>query len=186
MQSFNDFKFESIVFNESNPINEGLFDKLASMFSKVSVMFKDQVKAKKSIDAAVTQAGTKGAKFTPKMVKVNDTYMVSMGDGKVPANDFSIAFTKVADMPDGSGLFQISATTSPAMLKGLVGTSAIEDLAKNNVMAIIAATGFEKGKIATMRIVKNVMPGGKDYVTKSLVVGAVPASAVQAVLSKQK
>ena len=59
------------------------------------------------------------------------------------------------------------------MLKGLVGTTNMIDLAKNNVMAIIAPSGFEKGKLATMRILKNVMPGGKDYVTKSLVVATV-------------
>ena len=178
MQTYNDFK--------SSSVNEALFAKLTSMFSKVTMLFKDPIKAKKSIDAAVISAGSKGGKFLPKSVKINETYMVAMGDGKNPANDFSIAFTKLADLPDGSGLFQISATTSSAMTKGLVGTDKIADLAKNSVMALISSVGFEKGKIATMIILKNIMPGGKEYVTKSFVVGAVPATVVQAVLSKQK
>lgn len=177
-KTYNDFK---------GRLNEGLFDKLTAFYSAVATMFKDPMKAKKSIDAAVTEAGTTAAKFTPKMAKVNETFMVSMGDGKDPSMDFSIAFTKLADLPDGgSGLFQITGTTNMAMLKGLVGSENMLDLGKNNVMAIIATSGFEKGKVATMRIVKNILPGGKDYVTSSLVVGAVNATTVQEILSKQK
>lgn len=168
-------------------LNEGLFDKLTSFFTAVATMFKDPIKTKKAVDAAVTEAATTGEKFTPKMAKVNETYMVSMGDGKDPGMDFSVAFTKLADLPDGgSGLFAITGTTNMAMLKGLVGSENVLDLGKNNVMAIIAPSGFQKGKVATMRIVKNIMPGGKDYVTSSLVVGAVNSTVVQPILTKQK
>lgn len=174
---------ESITFEE--PVNEGLFDKLASMFSKVTSYFKEPDKLKKGVDATLTQEGDKAKKFIPKAVKANETYMVVMGDGKNSAADFSIAFTKLADLPDGSGLFQISGTTSTEMLKALTGTENVEDLAKNNVMAMISANGFEKGKVATMRLLKNITPG-KDYVTKSLVQGAVSGLAVEKTMTKIK
>jgi endonuclease III-like uncharacterized protein len=92
----------------------------------------------------------------------------------------------MADLPDGSGIFQISGTTSPEMLKALAGSDKIEDLSKNSVMAIIAPAGFEKGKPATMRLLKNIVPGGKDYVTKSVMVGAVSEIEVEKTLAKVK
>jgi hypothetical protein len=112
--------------------------------------------------------------------------MVVMGDGKNSALDFNIAFTKVADLPDGSGLFQIAGTTSKEMLQALVKSDKIEELAKNSVMAMIAPAGFEKGKIATMKLLKNVLPAGKDYVTKALVQGTVPKTEVDKTLLKIK
>jgi hypothetical protein len=110
---------------------------------------------------------------------------VIMGDGKNSATDFSIGFSKLADLPDGSGLFQITGTTSPEMLKALTGTDKNEDLTKENVMALISPNGFEKGKVATMRLLKNITPG-KDYVTKSLVLGAVPVLDVEKKLTNLK
>jgi hypothetical protein len=181
MITFNDF-----IFNKATPLNEGLFDKLTSMFVKIAAMFKDPMKIKKSVDAAVTEAGIKGANFIPKNVKVNETYILSMGDGKNPINDFSIALTKLAELPDKSNLFQISATTSQEMIKSLTGSPDLNDLARNNIMAIISSNGFERGKPTTMRIVKNILPNGKDYTTKSLLLGAVPSTAVQTLLLKQK
>jgi len=188
LKSFDNFIEEKEVslFTMGEAVNEGLFDKLSSMFAKFPTLFKDKEKLTKSVEATVTEAGDTGKKFIPKSVKENETYIVVMGDGKSAATDFSIAFTKLADLPDGSGLFQISGTTSPEMLKALVGSDKIEDLAKNNVMAMISPTGLEKGKVATMRILKNVMPGGKDYVTKSVMVGAVPQTAVDKTLAKVK
>jgi hypothetical protein len=166
-------------------INEGLFDKLSTLFTKVTNFFSEPDKLRKGVDAALTDAGDKAKKFTPKIAKTSETYMVVMGDGKNSAADFSIAFSKLADLPDGSGLFQIAGTTSNEMLKALTGTEINEDLAKNNVMAIISPNGFEKGKVATMRLLKNITPG-KDYVTKSLVQGAVPALEVEKKLANLK
>lgn len=100
--------------------------------------------------------------------------MVVLGNGKEAATDFSIAFTKLADMADGSGLFQITGTTSPEMLKALVGTDKVEDLALNSVMALVSSTSFTTGKPATIKLIKNMLPGGKDYLTKALFMGAVP------------
>ena len=167
-------------------VNEGLFDKLGSMFSKFTDLFKKPEDLNKSIQAAVTEAGDKAKKFFPKPVKINDTIMITMSDGKDNTLDFSIAFTKLCDLPDGSGLFQITGTTSPTMLKALTGSDKEGDLTKNTVMAMISSQGFQKGEPATMKILKNVFPNGQDYITKSLFTGAVPDSDVEKILAKSK
>jgi hypothetical protein len=172
-------KFET--FNEDNSfetmgeaVNEGLFDKLKSLYSKVTNLFKDKEKLTKAVQATVTDAGDKAKTFSPKQVKVGVTTMIVLGNGKEAATDFSIAFTKLADMADGSGLFQITGTTSPEMLKALVGTDKVEDLALNSVMALVSSTSFTSGKPATIKLIKNMLPGGKDYLTKALFMGAAP------------
>ena len=169
-----------------SPVNEGLFDKLGSMFSKLTELFKNPEKLIKSVQASVTEAGDKAKKFLPKPVKINDTVLITMGDGKNSALDFSIAFTKICDLPDGSGLFQITGTTSPTMLKALAGSNKEEDLTKNTVMAMISPQGFQKGEPATMKLLKNVLPNGQDYITKSLFTGAVPDADVEKMLVKVK
>jgi hypothetical protein len=92
--------------------------------------------------------------------------------------------TKLADLPDGSGLFQITGSSSPQMIKALSGSDKIEELAKNSVMAMISPMGLEKGKVATMKLLKNILPGGKDYITKTFVQGVVPMTAVEANMKK--
>jgi hypothetical protein len=184
-------KFET--FNESatletmgSPINEGMFDKLMSMFSRITNLFADKEKLTKSVEATMTEAGDKAKIFSPKSIKNGDTTMVVLGDGKTSSTDFSVAFTKLADMPDGSGLFQISGTTSEEMLKALTGTGKEEDLSKNSVMAILSGTSFVKGKPASMKLIKNMIPGGKDYLTKTVFVGAVSDAEVEKTLAKVK
>lgn len=183
MKTYNEFKQDnSSVFIESE-INEGLFDKLSNMFSKITGMFKDKAKLAKGVDVAMQTAGKKSETFLPKTIKNGETYLVTMGDPKVPAKNFTISFTKLADLPDGtSSLFSITGSTSPEMLKALIGSDKVEDLGKNNVMAIIPISGFIKGKVATMRIVKNIIPGGKDYVTKAFVIGSVSGLSVEKAL----
>jgi hypothetical protein len=181
------------AFNEDNSfesmgeaINEGLFDKLKTLYSKITNLFKDKEKLTKAVQATVTDAGDKAKTFSPKQVKVGATTMVVLGDGKASATDFSIAFTKLADMADGSGLFQITGTTSPEMLKALTGTDKEEDLALNSIMALVSATSFIKGKPATIKLLKNMLPGGKDYLTKALFMGAVPGLEIEKKLTTIK
>jgi len=175
---------EANVFTLGKTINESLFDKLTSMFTKLGNLFKDPGKIEKAVEATVIEAGDKAKKLIPKDIKPNETVMVVMGDGKNSDNDFSTAFTKLAELPDGSSLFQISGTSSPEMLKALAGSDKQEDLSEKSVMAIISNNGLEKGRPATMKLLKNVIPDGKDYVTNSLVMGAVPEVEVQKTLSK--
>jgi hypothetical protein len=175
------------LYEMGEAVNEGLFDKLTSIFSKFAGIFKDQAKLQKSVESTVTQSGAQSKNFDPKAYKVNQTAMVVMGSPQAETGgDFTIAFTKMADMPDGSGLFQITGTTSPVMLKALVGTEKNEDLAKNSVMALIPSAGFVFKKPATMRILKNIIPGGKDYVTKTVLVGSASSTEVEKTLQKMK
>jgi hypothetical protein len=171
---------------DGDTLNEGLFDKLTAMFSKFTTLFKDKEKLKKATTTAMTEAGPKAAKFIPKATKPNESVMLVLGDGKNSALDFNVALTKLADLPDGSSLFQVSGSSSPEMIKALAGSDKVEDLAKNSVMAMVAANGFEKGRPATMKLVKNIIPGGKDYVTKMLVQGVVPSLAVETTIKKMK
>ena len=177
-----------ITFDEfkNNRVDEGLFDKLTGMFSKVTSLFKDPQKMQSSVDTTMDQLGDKTKKFAPKQAKVNESYIVQMGDPTKPETKFTMALTKLADLPDGSGLFQITGTTSKEMMKALVNSENVEDLTKNSVMAMISANGFEKGKTATMKLLNNVIPGGKDYITKTMVTGVVPSTAVQVNAAKTK
>ena len=184
VKNFESFSTPDSLDSMGTPVNEGAFDKLMSMFSRITNLFKDKEKLTKSVESTMTQAGDKAKIFSPKSIKNGDTTMVVLGDGKTSATDFSVAFTKLADMPDGSGLFQISGTTSEEMLKALTGTGKEEDLSKNSVMAILSGTSFVKGKPAVMKLVKNMIPGGKDYLTKTVFVGAVSDVEVEKTLAK--
>jgi hypothetical protein len=179
--------FDEFKNGQNDPMNEGLFDKLGAMFSKITGLFKDPAKLDKGIESTMDQLGEgKTKKFIPNQAKTSESFIVQMGDPKKPETKYSMSLTKLADLPDGSGLFQITGTTSKEMLKSLAGTDKIEDLAKNNVMVMIAAGGLEKGKMATMKLLKNVIPGGKDYVTKVPVIGTVPGKDLEANIAKVK
>jgi hypothetical protein len=190
LKTFENFEVKDIqpinetLLESGEAVNEGLFDKLTSMFSKFIPLFKDAEKLKKATTTTITQAGPKALKLIPKAYKPNESIMLVLGDGKNSALDFNISMTKLADLPDGSGLFQITGASSPQMIKALAGTDKIEDLSKNSVMAMISPMGLEKGKIATMKLLKNILPGGKDYVTKTFVQGVVPMIAVEANIKK--
>lgn len=186
VKNFESFNKPSSLDSMGTSVNEGMFDKLTSLFSRITNLFVDKEKLTKSVEATMTEAGDKAKIFSPKAIKNGDTTMVVLGDGKAASTDFSVAFTKLADMPDGSGLFQISGTTSDEMLKALTGTGVEEDLSKNSVMAILSGTSFVKGKPATMKLIKNMIPGGKDYLTKMVFVGAVSDAEVEKTLSKVK
>ena len=176
---------EHSLLEAGNAVNEGLFDRLLSSFQRITNLFsKDPEKLKKSTQAAVTETGM--TKFDPKAFKVNDTVMITMGDGKTSALDLSMALTKLADLADGSGLFQMVGTTSLPMLKGLVPSGKVEDLTKDSVMVMIAPAGFEKGKPMTMKLLKNILPDGKDYITKDLFTGAATDAAVEKIMTKVK
>ena len=190
LKTFENFEVKDIqpineaLLESGEAVNEGLFDKLTSMFSKFIPMFKETEKLKKATTTTVTQAGSKALKLIPKAYKPNESIMLVLGDGKNSSLDFNISMTKLADLPDGSGLFQITGSSSPQMIKALSGSDKIEELAKNSVMAMISPMGLEKGKVATMKLLKNILPGGKDYITKTFVQGVVPMTAVEANMKK--
>jgi hypothetical protein len=185
MKTFYEFRVSEFIV-ESEELNEGFFDKIFSVFGKLGALFKNPDALRKSVETAVTSAGDKSDKFIPKTVKAGETVMIMMGDGKNSAMDFAFSFTKLADLQDGSGIFQLSGSSNPVMLKALVGTDKVEELSKNPVLAMVAPTGMEKGKPVTMKLFKNMLPGGKDYVTKTLMMGATTATEVEKVMAKNK
>lgn len=178
--------FENFEEEEHQEINEGLFDKLFSWMTKIGAMFKNPQTIQKSVEATIVSAG-QGAmqNFDPKTVGVKETYFIMMGDGKDSKTNFSMSLTKLADLDD-SGLFQITGTTNPEMLKSLTGSNAIEDLTKNNIMAIVSKQSFIKGKPITIKILKNIMPNGKDYVSNFLVTGIASGVQVEKTFAKNK
>lgn len=185
MKTFYEFRVSDFII-EREELNEGFFDKLFSAFSRIGNLFKDNDSLRKSVETAVTTAGDEAKKFIPKSAKAGETVMIMMGDGKNSAMDFAISFTKLADLQDGSGIFQISGSSNPVMLKALVGTDKVQELSKNPVLAMVDSTGMEKGKPVTMKLFKNMLPGGKDYVTKTLMMGATTATEVEKVMAKSR
>ena len=168
-------------------MNEGLFDQLFSWMGKIGQMFSNPEKVESSVEAAVTDMGDTAMKsLTPKKVAIKETYFVMMGDGKSTKTNFSLSMTKMADLPDGSGLFQITGTTNEDMLKSLTGTNVMDDLVKNNIMAIVSVSSVTKGKPITVKLLKNVMPKGKDYVSRFIVTGIAPGTSVEKTLNKNK
>lgn len=170
----------------SEPLDEGAFDKLANLYDKYLTSYKDETKLLKSLQAKVTEDGTKATKFLPKPLKVGDTVTFLMGDLKNPLGDYGMTLSKIADLPDGSTLFQIVGTTSEAMRKALVNSTLNEDFTKKTVMAIVPAAGYVKGKPATMKLLKNIFPDGKDYVTGSMFQGFSSQTNVETLLQKSK
>ena len=178
-QTFNEFKEESI--------NEGLFDKLLSWMNSIANLFNNPETVQQSVQAAITDAGDASPKaFDPKAAAQKSTYFIMMGDSKDANTNFSISLTKLADLPDGSGLFQFTGTTNTQMLKDLTGTGKITDLMTNDIMAIISPQSISVSKPADIKILKNIMPQGKDYISKYTVIGIAPGEAVTKTINKNK
>lgn len=172
-------------YHEGNIINESIFDKMFSWMNKIGQMYKDPTVIQKAVESVITTAGDKSLKtFVPKTVAVKETYFIMLGDIKNPATNFSMSLTKLADLQDDTGLFQISGTTNVEMLKALTGTNAIEDLLKENILAIVSNVSLVKGKPITMKILKNILPQGKDYVSKFNVTGIASGIEVEKIFNK--
>jgi len=169
---FDDFLIESYI-----PINEGLFDVIKNMVSKIVGLFTDPVVLNTKIESAVARLGVKAENNPAKMVRVGTTILVKLQSPSDETLKMVLSFTKISDLPDGSGLFQITGTDSPAFLKSMT----IKDNTQLNilgVMAIIDPAGFVKGEPITMRVYKNVMPTGAPIITTNLVSSAVGADEI--------
>ncbi|MCK9293360.1 hypothetical protein M0P25_04755 [archaeon] len=162
-------------------LNEGFLGDLFGKFMKhIAGLFQNSELLNKALQNVLNTQGTKSLTvLDPKSVKNESTFFVKMGVDGDESKDFSISLTKLADLSGGAGLFQITGTTSPEMLKALVGTNNVDDLQKNSVMAIISNKSFIKGKKAVMKIVKNMIPDGKDYTTATNVLGITSGDSVE-------
>ena len=169
---FQDFEtFESNMVIES--INEGFFDKLINLFASISKLFSDPEEVDKKVKNCIDNEEHKFIKFDPVSLKTGETQILSMRSEEDKRKRFSLALTKLANLPDKSVLFQISATSSKEMLKVLVNSENEKDLAKYSVMAIISSNGVEKDKPLRMRLLKSITKNGDDYVSTTVVHGVV-------------
>jgi|688.fasta_scaffold35077_5 hypothetical protein len=175
---FKDFVVEDVnVSTMDVHLNEGLFDTLKSLFGKIGTMFKDTAVLNKQVDAAAVKAGATDDKVAAKTVKAGTTLIVKLQDPKDEAKKLLISFTKLADMPDGSGLFQMTGTDSPEFMKTL-GVKDVMNLNTIGVLAIIAAEGFVENEPLKMRVYKNLSKDGKEITTQTVVKAALSADTV--------
>ncbi len=171
IKSYSQFKVEEVS------VNEGIFDTLKTVFSKIGTFFNDPEKLNKQVDQAEAKAGQKDDKVASKTVKNGSTIIVKLQDSKDETKKSIMTFTKMADLPDGSGLYQISGSDSLEFLKSL-GVTDSNKLNTVGVLAIIPQEGFLKDKPLTMRIYKNINKEGKPTITQSQVKAALPIEEV--------
>ena len=181
IKSFKDFRVEKV-----EPVNEGSFDKLFSWMSGITNMFKNPEGILKSAEAVSTEEGSSALTvLVPDKVKEKETYFITLNDETGKNEKFVISLTKMGDMPEKSGLFQITGTTNTKMLMALVNSPKQEDLTKFSIMAIINDKSIVKGQIMEMKILKNVMPQGKDYKSNNKVDGITHGVKVEQMFKNQ-
>jgi hypothetical protein len=88
-----------------------------------------------------------------------------------------LSLTKLADLPDGSGLFQITGSDNEDFLKSL-GATSISNLTIVGVLAIVDPAGFRKDTSLSMRVYKNVSKDGKPIITNGVVKVALDANVI--------
>ena len=177
LKSYDQFILEEIHAPLSTSLNEGIFDSLKSIYTRLQGIFRDTTTLNKQVDTLQAKTGEKDAKVAPKGIRAGSTLIVKLADPKNAESKSLLSMTKLADLPDGSGLFQISGSDSPPFLKAL-GVKDTATLELVGVMAIIAADGFIKGKPLSMRVYKGVTKDGKPTVTQTVIQAALNADDV--------
>jgi hypothetical protein len=170
---YKDFVVESI---QEEQLNEGIFDTLKGIFGKLTGMFKDPAILNKQVDAAAVKAGSTDDKVTSRSIKAGTTLIIKLQDPKDEAKKLLLSFTKLADLPDGSGLFQLTGTDSPDFLKTLEIT---DNTALNTIgVLVIVTSDFTEDQPLKMRVYKNVSEDGKEIITQTVVKAALSADVV--------
>jgi hypothetical protein len=157
VQRYSDFKLEEIT-----PVNEGIFDTLRSIFTKLTSIFSDTEKLNKQVD--IVSAKTEFATLKSQEIKPGATYIVKLQDPKDQNIRVLISMTKLAELPDKSGLFQISGTDNTKFLNTLKVRN-VQELNKIGVLAIIS--DFELDKPLTMKVYKGVSQNGDPIITET-------------------
>lgn len=174
LKRYEDFIIESISIKA---INESVFDKLKSVFSKISTMFSDTKTLNKQMDQAMAKAGASDDNVASKAVKNGSTVFVRLVSPTDENVKSLLSMTKLADLPDGSGLFQITGSDNEEFL-GSLGVSSISNLIIVGVLAIVDPGGFRKDSSLSMRIYKNVAKDGKPVITQGEVKATIAAETV--------
>lgn len=154
-------------FIPSDSVNEGIFDKITSFFSRILSWFKNPAKLKSAIDRA--EETVKYDTILSSTIKTGKTIFLKLVDPKIEANTSYVGFEKIGEFPDKSGIYQFVGSTSSAMVQSLTGTKNIPDLVKLTVLAIFPATEIKKGMPLEIKILKNIKKDGTAYKTTSVV-----------------
>jgi hypothetical protein len=171
-------KYEDFVVQSVTVLNEAsVFDTLKSVFSKIATMFEKPDVLNKQMDQAAQRAGTSGENVTSKSVKIGSTIMVRLISPTDENVKSILSLTKLADLPDGSGLFQITGSDNEDFLKSL-GATSISNLTIVGVLAIVDPAGFRKDTSLSMRVYKNVSKDGKPIITNGVVKVALDANVI--------
>ena len=180
---FSDFVVEEVV-TTNEPLNEGLFDTLKNLYAKVQTLYNDPAVLQKQMMQAEVKAGAADDNISPKAVGNGTTVLVRLvespdkaGNGKASI----LALTKLGDLPDGTGLFQITGSDSAEFLQ-VLGFNNIAQLNASGVLVLIGPEGFKTDRPLTMRVYKNISKEGTPSVTKAVVRSTLNAD----VVSKEK
>ena len=165
VKTYSEFIVESF---SVETLNETLMDKMKPALDRIAAMFKDTTKLNKQVDAAEEKAGTTDDNLSSKSIKNGTSVIVKLTDPQDEAKKSLLSLTKLADLPDGSGLFQITGSDSPDFLKSLA-SSDVAHLNTMGVMAIIGPEGLVTTKNLTMYIYKNVNAQGKPIITEAVI-----------------
>lgn len=176
LKKYDDFVVESFVTVE--PVNESsIFDSMKGILAKISEMYTKPADLEKQMNQAAAKAGSAGTNVPSKSVRIGSTIMVQLVSPTDENVRSILSLTKLADLPDSSGLYQVSGSDNEEFLKSL-GTTSISNLTIVGVLAIVEASGFRKDNPLTMRIYKNVLKSGKPTVTNGEVKIALSAEVV--------
>jgi len=178
VKTYSEFVVENIDMSiPSGKLNESIFDSLKNFYTKISDMFNNPDVLKKQVDQAEVKAGPKDDRVLPKGVKNGTTLIIKLVDPTNSDKKSILSLTKLGDLPDSSGFFQITGSDNDDFLKSL-GVNNVTDLNNLGVMAIIDSTGFLKDKSLSMRIYKNISRVGKPTVTQAVIKSSLMADAV--------
>ena len=180
---FSDFVVEDVV-TVDEPLNESMFDVLKSLYAKIQTLYNDPAVLQKQMMQAEVKAGATDDNISPKAIGNGTTVLIRLveapdkaGNGKASV----LALTKLGDLPDGTGLFQITGSDSAEFLQ-VLGFNNIAQLKASGVLVLIGPEGFKTDKPLTMRVYKNISKDGTPSVTKAVIRSTLNAD----VVSKEK
>lgn len=148
-------------------LNEGMFDRILSLFKKLSDWFKHKEEVKKEFDEASNDINSDKTNFQISNIKRGEEIVLKLVNPKSDADEAFIGLLKVGELPDKSTIFQLTGTTSDKLLLNLVNSKVMEDLIKNNVMVIVSNQTLEYGKPLQVKILKSITKQGGTYTTSS-------------------
>lgn len=148
-------------------LDEGFFDRLGAFFSKILNFFKNPKVLKNTFDRAEEEVDYKS--LNSPTIKTGKTIFIKLVDPKKKSEDAYIGFTKLGEYPDKSGIYQFSGSTSLNIIAALTGSKKVEDLVKDQVLAIFPSSEIKIGQPLEVKFLKNIKKDGSSYRTNSTI-----------------